>query len=94
MTESERDDLHTILQSQLRMEMNLKSLSDAHHEHCSWTRRILSGDESDSTPGLIKKVDRLDQQQQNVAKWLGGVWALVLAGAGSFVGWLLNQGTK
>lgn len=94
MTDSERDDLHTILQSQLRMEMNLNALSTSHHEHCSWTRRVLSGDESDSTPGLIKRVDRLDQTQQSVTRWLGGVWALVVAAAGALFAWLLNQGAK
>lgn len=94
MTDGERNDLHTILQSQLRMEINLNSLADAHHEHSAWTKRILSGDESDSTPGLIKKVDRLDQTQQSVARWLGGVWALVLSAAGALFAWLLNHGTK
>lgn len=94
MTENERDDLHTIMQSQLRMEMNLNSLSTSHHEHCLWTHRVLSGDESDSTPGLIKRVDRLDQQQQSVGRWLGGVWVLVVSAVGSLMAWLLNQGGK
>lgn len=94
MTDTERDDLRKILTSQLRMEMSLKALKDKHDEHCAWTERVLSGDESDTTPGLIKRVDRLDQQQQSAARWIGGVWALVVAGAGSFVAWLLNQGSK
>jgi hypothetical protein len=69
-------------------------LSAAHHDHCNWTRRVLSGDESDSTPGLIKRVDRLDQHQQGVLRWLGGLWALVVTAAGAFFAWLLNQGAK
>jgi len=94
MTDSERDDLHTILQSQLRMEMNLNTLSAAHHEHWSLKRRILWCDKSESTAGLIKKVDRLDQHQQGVMRWLGGLWALVLTAAGAFFAWLLNSGAS
>jgi len=94
MTDSEHDDLHTILQSQLRMEMNLSALSTAHHEHCSWTRRVLSGDDSDTTPGLIKQVDRLDQSQKSALRWLSMLWAIVVAAAGSLLAWLLNSGAS
>lgn len=94
MTDTERDDLRTIRDCQLRMEIALNQLKNDHREHCNWTERVLSGDESDSTPGLIKRVDRLDQHQQSASRWLGGLWAIVVAAAGSLVAWLLNQGTK
>ena len=94
MTDGERSDLHTIMQSQLRMEMNLASLSEQHHDHCAWTKRVLSGDESDSAPGLIKQVDRLDQSQKSALRWLSMLWAVVVVAAGSLFAWLLNQGTK